>query len=154
MYKAAVNAYQAVNLAYGSSYSPALRGYDAWLCSGAYHPRHTPVIVFQGSADTTVTPINAGQIIAQFVQTNDYSDDGFANGSILNLPTSSHGGSSGGANYTYWTYHYGNRDLLEYYTIQGMGHTWSGGDPAYSAVSTAGPDATTIMWDFFKLHHK
>lgn len=154
MYKAATNAYEAGNLAYGSSYAPTLRGYDAWLCSGTPHPRYTPVIVFQGSADTTVTPINASQVVAQFVQTNDYSDDGFSNGSVVNSPTSSHNGSAGGRSYTYWTYHYGNQDLLQYYTIYGMAHTWSGGNPAYSAVSTAGPDATTIMWNFFKSHHK
>jgi len=154
MYKAATDPIEAAGLpSNGSIHSPTLRGLHAWQCSGAPTPRRTGVLVFQGSADTLVGPINSDQIITQFAKTNDYSDDGSSNNTVRDVATGNGSGSAGGRSFTWRHFQYGGKLLLSYYTIIGMGHTWSGGDPFYSpGVSTAGPDASAIMWNFFTQH--
>jgi len=37
--------------------------------------------------------------------------------------------------------------------VQGLGHAWSGGDDAVPFHSSKGPDATSLLWDFFR-HQK
>src|SRR6266699_3471307 len=39
-----------------------------------------------------------------------------------------------------------------YWKIDGMGHAWSGGNPAGSYTDPRGPDATVAMYDFFMGH--
>ncbi len=153
MYKAATNPAEAAALSNGSHHSPTQRGFDAWNCSGKPKPRRTGVIVFQGTSDNLVTPINATQLVTQFAKTNDYSDDGASNNSVKDVATSTSTGSAGGRSYTLRNYNYGGKNIINYYSINGLGHTWSGGNQTYSPTeSTAGPDATTIMWNFFKQH--
>jgi hypothetical protein len=54
----------------------------------------------------------------------------------------------GGLNYTLKEY----GSLMQFYLIEGMSHRWSGGDPLFVYGEPKGPDATAIMWDFFRLH--
>ncbi len=66
----------------GSIYSPDSNGRLAWQCSGSPSPRPLPVLVFHGSADLTVNPVNGQQAVRQFLQTNDLADDGLDNDSV------------------------------------------------------------------------
>jgi len=36
--------------------------------------------------------------------------------------------------------------------IQGMDHAWPGGDSRHPFADPSGPDATALMWDFFRQH--
>lgn len=149
MYKATINAAQSTTS--GSLYDPRERGYDGWVCGIYPTGRKMPSIVFQGSADTYVTPVNASQLITQATQFNDFMDDGLNNGTVLNVATSTTTGSAGGKSYTLKKYSYGGKEIANYYLIDGLKHTWSGGDPAYSIEpDTAGPDTTTIMWTYLQ----
>lgn len=155
MYKAATTATGATPaMLYGSVYSPDSRGYDAWACSGA--PRRlVPTIVFHGSNDSAVNPLNGEQTLAQFAQTNDYGDDGIDNDSVRNVATSSSSGSvAGGFSYNVYNYNYAGKNLLKKYIVNGMGHAWSGGNDAYSYNDSRGPNASQLMWDFFKQHSR
>ncbi|OJH39799.1 extracellular catalytic domain type 1 short-chain-length polyhydroxyalkanoate depolymerase [Cystobacter ferrugineus] len=153
MYKAATTASgSAYAMIFGSIYHPDDRGRDAWACSGKPR-RQVPVLVLHGSEDDVVNPINGEQAVRQFLQTNDYGDDGADNDSVPYRPTQvRYGDVPGGRRYTVKDYVYGGRLLVQKYELQGMGHAWPGGDPSYLFSDPSGPDATTFMWDFFKQH--
>ncbi|XXF78688.1 PHB depolymerase family esterase [Myxococcaceae bacterium GXIMD 01537] len=153
MYKGATTATgSAFAMLAGSIYDPDERGYDAWACSGKPR-RKVGVLVVHGTADTVVAPINAEQTVQQFLQTNDYGDDGSDNDSVPYVPTDAWAGSvPGGRGYTVTDYAHGGTVLVRKYEIQGMDHAWPGGDAAFPFADPSGPDATTFMWDFFKLH--
>ncbi|MCY1080862.1 extracellular catalytic domain type 1 short-chain-length polyhydroxyalkanoate depolymerase [Archangium lansingense] len=153
MYKAATTASGSVYaMAFGSIYSPDDRGADAWACSRK--PRwQVPVLVLHGTEDDVVNPINGEQAVRQFLQTNDYGDDGANNDSVPYAPTRVWSGrSTGGRDYLVKEYAYAGRLLVQKYELKGMGHAWPGGDPSYLFADPSGPDATTLMWDFFKQH--
>ncbi|WP_454830362.1 extracellular catalytic domain type 1 short-chain-length polyhydroxyalkanoate depolymerase [Pseudoxanthomonas wuyuanensis] len=152
MYKAATTlsggAYALLN---GSIYSPDERGRRAWECAGSPSPRPVPMLVFHGSADATVNPINGRQTVRQFLQTSDLGDDGQDNDSVGSAATSTVTSQvPGGRSYTVETYSYGGKVLAQHYLIHGMGHAWSGGDGNYPFTDPGGPDASLITWLFFK----
>lgn len=152
MYKGATtlsgSAYALLN---GSIYSPDARGKDAWACSGSPSPRPLPVLVFHGSADSTVNPVNGQQAVRQFLQTNDMADDRRDNNSVGPSPTSTLTAQiPGGRSYTVDTYAYGGQVLVQHYLVHGMGHAWSGGNGALPFTDPGGPDASILSWLFFK----
>jgi poly(3-hydroxybutyrate) depolymerase len=153
MYKAATTAAgSAYAMSFGSIYSPDDRGYDAWACSGKPR-RKVPVLVVHGTSDSVVNPINGEQTVRQFLQTNDYADDGADNGSVSSQATRVWSATSpGGRDYTVRDYVSAGVLLVEQYEIQGMDHAWPGGDAAFPFADPSGPDGTAIMWDFFKQH--
>jgi len=100
--------------------------------------RPLPTIVFHGDRDSTVSPLNGDQVIAQ---------------SKAGMPftrTVSHGQSPGGIGYTYSVYsdETGN-PVLEQWVVHGAGHAWSGGSQAGSYTDPRGPDASREMLRFF-----
>ena len=152
MYKSATTiSGSAYALLYGSIYSPESNGRLAWQCAGSPSPRPTPVLVFHGTNDSTVNPINGEQTVRQFLQTNDLADDRLDNDSARYTATSTSTGQvPGGRSYTVRDYLYGGRVLARYYTINGMGHAWSGGDGAFPFTDPTGPDASVISWVFLQ----
>lgn len=110
-----------------------------------------PVIVFHGSADTTVAPVNAEQVIRQWAQTNDLVDDALDNDSVTAAATSVEAGQvPGGRAYTRTTYQDASgRALLEGWLVQDMRHAWSGGSGAGTYTDPLGPNASREMWRFF-----
>jgi poly(hydroxyalkanoate) depolymerase family esterase len=96
------------------------------------------VIVFQGTADEVVAPVNADQIVAQWTGASEAPQI-----QTLTLP--------GSRRYTR------RRQLnehgvcvLEQWLIEGLGHAWSGGSPAGSYTDPHGPDASAALWHFFQ----
>ena len=107
----------------------------------ATHP--LPTIVFHGDRDTTVSPVNGDQAIAQVQPEGD-----------LNITTVD-GRSSGGMAYT--------RTILtepdgmwssEQWVLHGGGHAWAGGHPTGSHTDPTGPDASREILRFFMTHAK
>lgn len=150
MYEAATDLQTAVPTALkGSERDPAASGRDAYRCSGSKHPRLVPVLVFYGSDDPFVAARNAQQVVDQFLVTNDLGDDDIENHSIVELSRHS-GVVEGGRAYTWTDYGFGKTVVIRSYMVEGMGHAWSAGDPAYSWADLKGPDETAILWDFVK----
>jgi poly(hydroxyalkanoate) depolymerase family esterase len=116
--------------------------------------RAMPFIAFEGDADTTVPPVNADQLVQQWLVTNDLADDGALNRSVRTFPAkTTRGRSPGGKSYTVRTYlRGGSAELAQYWLVHGMNHAWSGGDPAQPYSDPAGPDETAAMYAFFESH--
>ncbi len=107
------------------------------LFPGSAHQLRT--IVFQGSADQTVSPSNAVRIVAR----------------------ASRYGASGGAKQNRGAFQDGQTyermivagadgvALVEYWLVDGAGHAWLGGDARGSFTDPKGPDASSEMVRFF-----
>lgn len=105
------------------------------------HPDRQPgprLIVFHGSADTTVHPSNAGRIVA-----------GRGTGTGTTSRTE-HRASGGTRAYSRLLV---DRDdgtrAVECWLIDGAQHAWSGGDARGSYTDPRGPDASSAMLRFF-----
>jgi poly(hydroxyalkanoate) depolymerase family esterase len=105
-----------------------------------------PTIIFHGDGDTTVHPRNGDRLLALLAR------DG--NGSSPRVRTRQ-GRVPGGYEYTRFTYRDAEgRDLVERWSVHGLGHAWSGGSYPGSYTDPRGPDASAEMVRFFGQHHK
>lgn len=114
---------------------------------GAPHLREAeqpvPTIVFHGDRDTTVSPINGDQVIAQSKAGSDLQT------------TVSRGQAPGGISYTRTVASDDSgHPMLEHWVLHGAGHAWSGGSPSGSYTEPKGPDASREMMRFFLEHPK
>jgi poly(hydroxyalkanoate) depolymerase family esterase len=112
--------------------------------------RVVPVIVFQGEADRTVWARNGDRVVRQWLTTSRLAD-GDAPGLNFARPHASHAGRApGGLSYSVRSWNDGaGRPVVQYWTISGLGHAWSGGTGAGSYTDPRGPSATEAMCDFF-----
>ena len=96
------------------------------------------MIVFHGSADTTVHPSNAGRIIAGH------------GGSLGNTSQAEHGPSGETRAYSRLV---AERDDsthgIECWMIEGAQHAWAGGNSSGSYTDPRGPNASKAMVRFF-----
>jgi poly(hydroxyalkanoate) depolymerase family esterase len=133
--------------------SPSQTGQEAYQAMGS-HARVMPVIVFQGQQDNVVAPANGPQIVQEWQVTDNYVDSGSPSGPISSNPTNeSFGFSPGGSMYT--TNYYGDghgNELIQYWSIQGMAHAWSGANASQQYSYPSGPNETAAMWSFFTSH--
>ena len=115
------------------------------VAGGAY--RETlPTILFHGDGDTTVHPRNGERLLAHVARGG--------NGSLPRVGTRQ-GQVPGGYEYTRFTYRDAEgRDLVERWSVHGLGHAWSGGSYPGSYTDHRGPDASAEMVRFFEQHHK
>jgi poly(3-hydroxybutyrate) depolymerase len=103
--------------------------------------RAVPAIVFHADRDTTVSPRNADQVVAQFAPPG------------LRAQAPQRGQAAGGRAYTRALHaDAGGQVLLEQWTVHGGGHAWSGGSTDGSYTDPLGPDASREMLRFFLEH--
>jgi poly(hydroxyalkanoate) depolymerase family esterase len=114
------------------------------------HARAVPSFVVHGSADATVAPANAHQVLQQSMTANSLAAPATCDLDIARPTTTSRGQVDGGHAYTrcQWT---DRRGVLmhELLSVDGLGHAWSGGAPGGSYTDPRGPDATEAIWRFF-----
>lgn len=90
-----------------------------------------PAIIFHGSADATVAPVNAGRLAGPLTATTERTGTGPSRRfDVLSGRNAS-----------------GHR--VEVWRIDGSGHAWSGGTVEGSYTDPAGPDASAEMLRFF-----
>ena len=101
--------------------------------------RATPrLIVFHGSADSTVHPANAGRIVARHA------------GDPSRIVRSDHAAADGTRGYTRLVLpREAGVPALECWMIEGAEHAWSGGHPSGSYTDPRGPNASAEMVRFF-----
>lgn len=134
--------------------NPTQQGQAAFNAMGSF-ARVVPTIVFHGTSDFTVAPLNGDQIVQQWMQTDHLASNNTYNASF-NSPTSSTNGQVSGSNgraFTTMTWNDKNgNEIQEYWKITGMGHAWSGGSTSGSFTDPNGPSATQAMYTFFMNH--
>lgn len=98
--------------------------------SGA-EPLTAPAIIFHGSADQTVAPVNAGRLAGPLEDA---------------VPMT---GEAAGRRYDVLKARNAAGHPVEIWRVDGAGHAWSGGDAGGSYADPTGPDASAEMVRFF-----
>ncbi|MDF3832364.1 PHB depolymerase family esterase [Cupriavidus basilensis] len=161
---------------HGTTVAPALLLDAAGVSPGG--PK-MPAIVLHGMADEAVHPVNARLLARQFLAYNgmtDRLDERMSSGAARHLAgacaVAGDEGEVQGAEATeaangheatpslpagdYLEASFGtwNRELVELCEVAGLDHAWSGGDGDYAYHAPIGPDASALMWEFFRQHRR
>ena len=115
-----------------------------------------PLIVFQGTADSTVRRVNAQRVADQWLSYHRHGGTGRAAAigpprTATTLPTRP-ASARARRGYQVNRWYVGGRKVLEVWVVDGLGHAWSGGSSSGSFSDARGPRASTAMWKFFGAH--
>ena len=111
-----------------------------------------PMIVFHGTADSTVRPVNAERVADQWLS---YWHGSTGPGVRIGSPRTAISAPARPATararrgYRVHRWYAGGRKVLEVWVVDGLGHAWSGGSSNGSYSDARGPRASTEMWKFF-----
>ena len=104
-----------------------------------------PLIAFHGDHDSTVSPINADNLLDQWLSAMGHKHERSAYSTKVER-----GQVTGGRAYTRSIYHdTSGHALVEKWLVHQAGHVWSGGSPDGSFTDPRGPDASTELLRFF-----
>jgi len=113
-----------------------------------------PMIVFQGTVDSTVRSANAERIVGQWLAARTAAGELRAVGKGRQTRKDPHRAASGKGprphRVTRWSA--GRQAVLELWVVEGLGHAWSGGSVKGTYSDARGPRASTQMWRFFAKH--
>ncbi len=115
--------------------------------------RLVPTIVFHGTADGVVNPVNGDQVVQQWMETSRLATGNTYRPDFARPTKVDNGRVHNGYAYTVSRWNDGQDGVVqEYWRITGMDHAWSGGSVWGSFTDPRGPDATEAMWAFFTKH--
>lgn len=112
-----------------------------------------PAIVVHGLADDAVHPVNARLLARQFLTYNRL-DDRIAMRPVTGDAPSVQPLRLPPGHYIEERFGRWNRDLVTLVEVEGLDHAWSGGDERYRYHSAMGPDASELMWSFFRRYRR
>ena len=119
--------------------------------TAAHGEARVPALIVQGSEDRTVAPVNAIHLARQFLLFNGFDPAMLPKGAALPAP--------GRLSLPFFQsdrpdgdYYVGRRLAAKLVTIPGLGHAWSGGDPAQPYFEGEHLEATRLVCDFFAAH--
>jgi poly(3-hydroxybutyrate) depolymerase len=106
-----------------------------------------PTIVFHGDRDHTVQHSNGAAILRQ--ASDAYAASANTDGATL-VTSTERGTAAGGRTFSRSVHsEVDGRPRLEFWTLHGAGHAWSGGSGSGSYTDSRGPDASAEMVRFF-----
>lgn len=108
-----------------------------------------PAILIQGANDRVVNPLNQQLLAHQWLQLN-----GLPAGPASRVAVKAAARRGGRNAYEIHDYLVARKLVLRVARIAGLGHAWSGGDPALKFNAGAGPDASRMVLDFFGRHRR
>lgn len=126
-------------------------GFAAQARAAAGAKARMPVMVIHGSADGTVAPVNAVHLVRQFLLFNGSAAHELPPGAAL-PPAQMRAVHPRTSDYLMSEYYAGRRLAARLLTVPGLGHAWSGGDPAHEYCDERHLDATALVCDFFAQH--
>jgi len=110
-----------------------------------------PLLVIHGGADGAVSPVNAAQVVRQYLALNGHS--AAEAGADIELPTPDHSDiakTRDGRTATTHEWRVAGRVVARYVLIEELGHAWSGGDDKYPYNDPHPPDATALLGAFVR----
>jgi poly(hydroxyalkanoate) depolymerase family esterase len=141
---AAVGAHSGLPHGAATDLSSALRAMRQGAAAPSTAGRGIPTIVFHGDRDATVHRANAEAILRQATA-----------GAARPLVTVHERPSGARRAHTRYVYRDASGTLLaEGWSVHGLGHAWSGGDPAGTYTDADGPDASAELVRFFAEHRR
>lgn len=137
----------------GASVPSAISAKIGNSCSSTVSNRPTkmPIIIFHGMKSPLMSPMHAFQVEAEFKAFNDYLDNGvkdnsyFLEKNVVNIPASDVYGYN-----LFTTTNTNNEIFIERYMIDDLSHGWSGGVKDLPYNDPKGPDASALIFNFFK----
>lgn len=151
-YRAATNMMDGLKAMHRGGPDPVKQGQAAYIAMGSA-ARVVPLIVFHGTNDSLVHPMNGDMVVQQWMYVNHLASQG-TYAAKFNQPSHRETRRVQGR-YAYtmykWADAYG-REVQEYWKVDSMGHGWSGGSPGNGYVNPSGPDASLAMYQFFMRH--
>jgi poly(hydroxyalkanoate) depolymerase family esterase len=102
-----------------------------------------PAMIIHGELDAVVAKLNAAQLSVEFARLNRLVD---ANGLLRVGEQRTYSRNA----VDYVDYLKAGRLVVRACIVRGLGHAWSGGDPREAFHSGKGPDATAMLWTFFR----
>jgi len=147
-YRAARNLVGALLAMKNGGPDPERAGRLAYAAMGPW-ARVVPAIVVQGEDDQTVRSVNGERVVRQWLATSRLVSR--TEGLDFARPDASHDNRApGGLSYSVRTWNdEAGGPVVQYWTVSGLAHAWSGGAPAGSFTDPRGPSATEAMYDFF-----
>jgi poly(3-hydroxybutyrate) depolymerase len=132
-----------------------LLAYQA-ICNAMHDKaRIVPTIVFHGTNDQIVHPVNGHRVVRQWMETN-WRVSGGTYIPVFRSRIRRRGRVQDGPNGRSYTVEEwkdtGDKVVQEYWTVDGMGHEWSGGREGMPFSDPKGPNASQEMYRFFLDH--
>lgn len=114
-------------------------------------PSVMPIVIFHGMNSPLMSPVHAFQIESEFKVFNDYLDNGIRDNSYFLEKKAESVPDSETYGYTLYSTINTNRDVfIERYMINNLSHGWSGGVSNLPYNDPKGPDASALIFRFFK----
>ncbi|GAC1394269.1 MAG: hypothetical protein NVS4B11_08040 [Ktedonobacteraceae bacterium] len=132
--------------------SPQQQGLAAYTAMSSL-ARIVPTIVFHGTNDTSVAPVNGDQVVQQWMATDHLASKNTYTPDFTRPTNVTSGQVPGGHTYVVASWNAVNSMAVQaYWKIGGMGHAWSGGNPVGTYTDPQGPSASAALYDFFMAH--
>ncbi len=110
-----------------------------------------PLCVIQGAADNVVAPVNAAQLVRQYLALNAHPAAGAGVADALPVPDrASTAIAADGRTVTTSEWRIGDRIVARHVLVDALGHAWSGGDETFGYNDAVGPDATELLGTFIR----
>lgn len=106
-----------------------------------------PTMLIQGEDDPVVRPVNQAQLTRQAMLLNRLPAGGA-------VDVASRAGTARAHPHRIHDLYSGRKLMLRVAQVDQLKHAWSGGDARLSFNSDAGPDASTMLLDFFAQHQR
>ncbi len=153
-YQAATNMIDGLRAMRRGVEDPEKLGQAAYSAMGS-GARVIPVIVFHGTSDHQVHPVNGDKVVQQWIYTNHLASQGTYTATFDEPSHTEACKVQGKRPYTMYAWADANgRQIQQYWKVDGLGHVWSGGGPGSRYDGPAGPDASLAMYQFFIKHQK
>jgi poly(hydroxyalkanoate) depolymerase family esterase len=131
---------------------PVKAGELAYQAMGSY-ARVVPTIIFQGTADPVVAPVNGDLVVQQWMHTDHLASQGRYDASFANPSTTISAAPPLSHPYIErsWNNSAGN-EVQEYWLLIGASHAWTGGSLSGTFTDPLGPGISQILYRFFMQH--